>query len=404
MTPPVRDASSILQDPALHILSSYNTNTLNSLSNLGNFKLRNRWLDIGTDILNDLRGYGFSLLRMPLPLIYLVDDVTARADSATRNASWEACESGKMMLALPSSLSEPRMFRAFGLNNIDGAPSMQKPSQLELNLADMMHRQARVLASALLAANSNILCNEKDCALLEVAPYHAHLGGSLLRISVYNGGLGPNRKRPAQPPLAYSSHKDKGLLSLVVCHRADSGSGLEVLQADQTWLRVPLQDGIVAVLPGGALQHHINPEGRSGDINACEHKVLAPRDAAGRRISITFHLLPNPSAEGFGNFLEQWDNTHTSINVGKPVLPAALPEPDMNLVIRFRTTHVIPVRCHRTWTVGDLMDAIYIQEGICPGQQRLMYACKQLVENVTLAECNIHEGSNIELMLRLRGS
>ncbi|EAX96604.1 Ubiquitin family protein [Trichomonas vaginalis G3] len=53
--------------------------------------------------------------------------------------------------------------------------------------------------------------------------------------------------------------------------------------------------------------------------------------------------------------------------------------------------------------VGYLKDMIKEKEGICPDQQRLIFKGKQMEDENTLMDYNVHDGDTINLILRLRG-
>lgn len=53
--------------------------------------------------------------------------------------------------------------------------------------------------------------------------------------------------------------------------------------------------------------------------------------------------------------------------------------------------------------VNDLKEIVEIKEGIPPQQQRFLFAGRQLDDDKTLSECGIVEGSDLHLVLSLRG-
>ena len=54
-------------------------------------------------------------------------------------------------------------------------------------------------------------------------------------------------------------------------------------------------------------------------------------------------------------------------------------------------------------TIATLKDMVYDIEGIPPDQQRLIFACQQLQDDLTIADYNIQQESTIHVVLKLRG-
>ncbi|GMM47379.1 hypothetical protein DAPK24_039540 [Pichia kluyveri] len=71
--------------------------------------------------------------------------------------------------------------------------------------------------------------------------------------------------------------------------------------------------------------------------------------------------------------------------------------------IRSLTGRTIPVNIELTQQVSELKEIVEVKEGIPPQQQRFLFAGRQLDDDKTLAECGVIEGSDLHLVLSLRG-
>ena len=71
--------------------------------------------------------------------------------------------------------------------------------------------------------------------------------------------------------------------------------------------------------------------------------------------------------------------------------------------IRSLTGRTIPVDIELQQQVSELKEIVEVKEGIPPQQQRFLFAGRQLDDDKTLAECGVIAGSDLHLVLSLRG-
>ncbi|OUT23765.1 hypothetical protein CAS74_000135 [Pichia kudriavzevii] len=76
----------------------------------------------------------------------------------------------------------------------------------------------------------------------------------------------------------------------------------------------------------------------------------------------------------------------------------------VEITIRSLTGRSIPVEIDLQQRVSDLKEVVEVKEGIPPAQQRFLFTGRQLDDDKTLAECGVANGSDLHLVLSLRGA
>ena len=71
--------------------------------------------------------------------------------------------------------------------------------------------------------------------------------------------------------------------------------------------------------------------------------------------------------------------------------------------VKTLTGKTLNIEVVENYTVGDVKDKVYDEDGVPPDQQRLIFAGKQLEDSKTLLDYNIQRESTIHMVLRLRG-
>ena len=75
----------------------------------------------------------------------------------------------------------------------------------------------------------------------------------------------------------------------------------------------------------------------------------------------------------------------------------------MQFFIRTLSGRSMAIQANPTDSVASIKAKISAKEGIRPEEQRLVYSGKQLEDDRTLSDYSVQAGSNIHLVLRLRG-
>ena len=75
----------------------------------------------------------------------------------------------------------------------------------------------------------------------------------------------------------------------------------------------------------------------------------------------------------------------------------------LSIYVKALSGKIITFEVEATDTIEKIKAKIQDKEGFPPDQQRLIYERKQLEDEHTLSDYDIHEGDTLYLVLRLRG-
>lgn len=75
----------------------------------------------------------------------------------------------------------------------------------------------------------------------------------------------------------------------------------------------------------------------------------------------------------------------------------------MTISVKTLTGKAIPIECHQHMSIYDFKGLIFKKDGAKPDWQRIIFAGRQLSDNLTLDQCNIKPESDVTLVLKLRG-